>query len=410
VGLGPPHRKLNKMTAKQRKWMLAFAVLGLAASLVASYVHYRLLTDISYTSFCDVNTTMNCSEAYLSRYGSFRGVPVALGGVLFFALVLVIAGLAGRAGSSARENAPAYVFALSTVALAFVLYLAWASYFVLGTFCILCALTYVSVIGIFIVSGGATSFPMKTLPGRAQRDVRTLVSSPLALVIALLFVGGAVMAFTAFPKNGGSTAQAAQAPAPLPPVSDDERAQLAKWWELQPKVEVPIPSDGAKVLIVKFNDYQCPACRATFDAYKSVLAKYGPTQVKYVVKHYPLEAECNPHAAMNHYASCEAASAVIMARPKGTAPKLEDWIFAHIGPPQLTPDQVKEAARTVGGITDFDAQYPRAKEEIKIDTGLGQLLGVTSTPTFFINGRKPTQILAPQYFDTLIQLELQRTQ
>jgi len=397
------------MTPRSRTWLLAFATLGLGASIVSSYVHYRLLTDAAFTSFCDVNTTMNCTQAYLSRYGSLWGVPVALGGVLFFALVWVIAGVAGRSTSPARETAPAYIFALSTFGLAFVLYLGWASYFVLNTFCILCAMTYISVIAIFIISGGATSFPMTTLPGRARRDVRTLVSSPLALLIALLFVAGAVTAIAAFPRETESGAQTAAAPPP--PVTDADRAQLAKWWDVQPKVEVPVPSDGAQVLVVKFNDYQCPACRMTHDGYKDILAKYTSTgQVKYVVKHYPLEPECNPHVPNgNHYASCEAAAAVIMARPKGTAAKLEDWIFAHIGPPQLTGDQVKEAARRVGGITDFDAQYSRAKEEIKTDAGLGQLLGVSSTPTFYINGRKPTTALQPQYFEVLIQLELHRT-
>ena len=132
--------------------------------------------------------------------------------------------------------------------------------------------------------------------------------------------------------------------------------------------------------------------------------------MKYVTKHYPLEPECNPYVpGGNHYGSCEAAASVLMAKAKGTSDKLEEWIFSHIGPPALTPDQVKDAARTVGGITDFDAQYARAKEEIKTDAGLGQLLGVKSTPTFYINGRTPTQILPPQYFEILIQLELQRT-
>jgi protein-disulfide isomerase len=325
--------------------------------------------------------------------------------------VLLIAGVAGRPTSAARETAPAYVFALSTLGLAFVLYLAYASYVVLGVFCILCALTYVAVVVIFIVSGGATSFPMTTLPSRAKRDVRTLATSPLALVLALLFVVGAVSAIAAFPRDGGAAGtQQAAAPVQLPPVSAEDRAALAKWWDVQPKVEIPISPDNAKVLIVKFNDYQCPACKATFDAYKGILAKYTATgQVKYVVKHYPLEAECNPSANMNHYASCEAAAAVIMGRAKGTSGKLEDWIFSHIGPPMLTPAQVKDAARTVGGITDFDAQYPRAIEEIKTDAGLGSLLGVNQTPTFYINGRKPTQILAPQHFEVLIELELQRT-
>jgi uncharacterized membrane protein len=399
------------MTSIQRRWLLVFATLGLSAALVSSYVHYQLLIDNAYASFCDVGSTMNCTQAYLSRYGSLFGVPVAIGGVLFFALVIAMVGLAGPVGSKTRESVPGYVFALSTLGLAFILYLAWASYFVLGNFCILCTITYVSVIAIFIISGGATTFPMKTLPARARRDVRTLVSSPIALVVALIFVVASVAAVAVLPREVSASGQAAAAAAPLPPVTDDERARIAQWWDVQPKVEVPVPSDGAKVLIVKFNDYQCPACRITFDAYKQILPKYiASGQVKYVTKHYPLEPECNPHVpGGNHFASCEAAASVIMARSKGTSDKLEDWIFSHIGPPVLTPDQVKDAARTVGGITDFDAQYARAKEEIKTDAGLGQLLGVKSTPTFYINGRTPTQILQAQYFEVLIQLELQRT-
>jgi protein-disulfide isomerase len=352
---------------------------------------------------------MSCTEAYLSRYGSVAGVPVAVGGVMFFAVVIAIVGLTG---GKSRENVPGYVFALSTLALAFVLYLGWASYVVLKVFCILCAVTYAAVIGIFLISGGATSFPMKTWPTRARRDLKTLVSSPLALVVALVLFSGAVMAVSVFPREVAASSQAAAAQAvPLPAVTDEQRAQLAKWWEVQPKVDVPVPADGAKVLIVKFNDYQCPACKITFDGYSQILPKYiASGQVKYVTKHYPLEPECNPYVpGGNHYASCEAAAAVLMAKARGSADKLEEWIFSHIGPPALTPDQVKDAARTVGGITDFDAQYARVKDEIKTDAGLGQLLGVKSTPTFYINGRTPTQILPPQYFEILIQLELQGT-
>jgi len=398
------------MTATKRKLMLGVAVVGLAAALTSSYVHYRLLTDASYVSACDVSATVNCTQAYLSPYGSVWGVPVAIGGVMYFALVLAIVGLAGRSTSKARENAPGYVFALSTVALAFILYLGYASYFILKTFCVLCAITYVSVIAIFLISSGATTFPMTTLPTRARRDLATLVSSPLALVVALLFAAGAVLAATVFPREAPQSGQSAT-PAPLPTVTDDERAKIAQWWDVQPKVEVPLPSDGAKVLIVKFNDYQCPACKLTFDQYKQILPKYiAAGQVKYIVKQYPLEPECNPYVPnVVHNASCEAAASVIMARSKGTADKLEDWIFSHQGPPLLTPEQVKDAARTVGGITDFDGQYARAKEEIKTDAGLGQLLNVKSTPTFYINGRTPTQILPAQYFEVLIQLELQRT-
>ena len=127
--------------------------------------------DRSFSSFCDVNATVSCTQAYLSPYGSFLGVPVALAGVFFFAMVLALAALSGRKTPQAGESAPAYIFALSTIGLAFVLYLGYASFFILHAVCILCVTTYVAVIAIFIISGGATSVPMTSLPGRAGRDL-----------------------------------------------------------------------------------------------------------------------------------------------------------------------------------------------------------------------------------------------
>ena len=148
---------------KSRIPLLLFSLFGLGASLTSTYVHYNLLIDRSFSSFCDVNATVSCTQAYLSSYGSFLGVPVAVGGVFFFALVLAIAALSGRKTPQAGESAPGYIFALSTVALAFVLYLGYASFFVLHTVCILCVTTYLSVIAVFLISGAATSFPMATL-------------------------------------------------------------------------------------------------------------------------------------------------------------------------------------------------------------------------------------------------------
>jgi uncharacterized membrane protein len=397
------------MKPVSRKLLLAFSALGMGASAASTYVHYQLLTDPTYASFCDVNAHVSCTQAYTSQYGSFLGIPVAPVGLLYFVFVFLMAGLAGRSSSPTRDTAPAYIFAVSTLGLAFVLYLAWASYFVLEIFCILCAITYISVIAIFIVSGGATSFPMTTLPGRAPRDLKTLVSNPIPLLMALLLLVGATTVVAFFPREGAAGAVPMEA-VQLPPVTDGERAKLAQWWEMQPKVNVPVPDGGAKVLVVKFNDYQCPACKLTHDMYKPVWAKHAAGgQVRYVVKHFPLEGECNPHApGGNHFASCEGAAGVIMARGKGTAARLEDWIFANLGPPVMTPAQMRDGVRTVGGITDFDAQYPRALEEIKTDAGLGQLLGVTQTPTFFINGRKLPTTLQAQYFDAIIELELQK--
>ena len=90
------------MTRLSRTLLMAFAALGLGASSTSSYVHYQLLTEASYSSFCDVSATVNCTQAYLSQYGSFWGVPVALFGMFFFTLVLLLAGLGGRPAAPDR--------------------------------------------------------------------------------------------------------------------------------------------------------------------------------------------------------------------------------------------------------------------------------------------------------------------
>ena len=399
------------MSSKSRILLLASALLGLGASSVSSYVHYNLLTKPAYSSFCDVSATVSCTEAYTSQYGSFMGVPVAILGVVFFVVVLVLTGVAGRPSSSARETVPAYLFVLSTIGLAFALYLAWASYVVLKVFCILCALTYVSVIAIFIISGGATSFPMTTLPGRASRDVRTLLTSPLALILALVVVGGAAAAIMYFPRES-TTSDGAAAQAAIPPISAEERTKLEAWWDVQPKVELPIAmSAGAKVQIVKFSDYQCPGCRAAHEALKPVLAKYDRGVVEYVFKHYPLEPECNPNVpGGNHFAACEAAAAYVMARGTGFQQKLDDWLFENQR--TLTPDVVKQAAKDQAGIKDFDARYPAALQEVKTDASMGGLLKVRYTPTIYLNGRmiagNGAGVPPAQYIDALVEIELKR--
>src|SRR6266849_400712 len=159
------------MSALARKLLILFAVLGLAAASVATYVHYNLVKNPDYSSFCDINAAVSCKAAYLSRYGSIAGVPVAVGGILFFTWVLMLM-WGARGTSRIRDSAPAYIFAGSTLALAVVLYLAYASFFILKEVCPLCVATYVAVIGVFVIAGGARSVPMSRLPGRAVRDMR----------------------------------------------------------------------------------------------------------------------------------------------------------------------------------------------------------------------------------------------
>lgn len=394
------------MSPLARKLLTGFAVLGLIASSAATYVHYNLIRNPDYSSFCDINATVTCKAAYLSRYGSIGGVPVAVGGIIFFAWVLVMVwGSRGR--SPIADSAPAYLFAGSTLGLAVVLYLAYASFFVLKEVCPLCVATYVAVIGVFIISGGASSVPMTSLPRRILRDMRVLVATPLALVIALLFVIGTAWSVTAFPRE----AERPVAP-PVQALATDQQSELERWWEMQPKNEnFPIPADGAKVQIVEFADFQCPHCKQMYFAYKPIIDKLlaeHPKEVSFVFKTWPLNSNCNASVGSAAFvASCDAAAAYAMAKSKGTADAIKDWFFLH--QEEISPATVRRVAEETGKVSDFDARYDKAIQEVKTDAAIGSSIGVSSTPSFFVNGRRiPGGGMPPQYFQGVLELELKK--
>jgi len=392
---------------------LTAALVGLGASAAAAYTHYHLLYDPMYRSFCDVSATVSCTQVYASRFSTVRGVPVAVFGAIAFlaAALLSIAGLVAR--SEVRESVPGYLFVLSTLSLAVVLYLGYASFFILGAVCLLCLTTYAAVIALFLVSGAATSFPMTTLPRRAARDTRVFLASPLALIIAVIFFAGAATTLAFFPREGTTgtapAASAASVPTSAPAPTQDQRSEFERWYASQPRVPLVIPTDGAKVLVVKFQDFQCPPCGQTYVQYKPIFAKYEaehPGAVKVVYKDFPLNSECNPAVAqIIHPAACDGAVSVRLAAERNRRDQMEEWLYTH--QPAQTPPSVRQAARDVGNIADFDAKYPATIQAVKSDAALGQQLGVKSTPTFFINGVKIEGGLPPQYFDQAIAYELQ---
>jgi uncharacterized membrane protein/protein-disulfide isomerase len=394
--------------------LAAFAALGLIASAASTWVHYQLINDPSHTSFCDVSATVSCTEAYASRYGSVGGIPVALIGVLFFTSLLILIGICSRSRSAA-PNLSGYVFAMSTAGLAVVLYLAYASFVVLKAVCLLCVGTYIAIIGLFFLSGAATRYPMTSLPNRAARDLNTLFRTPAALSAALAFVAVAVSAVLFFPGESVTAAspsgEAAQGPVAIPPPPAAQLAQLEQYLAQQPRIPIVVSSDGAAVVIVKFNDYQCPPCRQTYMEYKPVFAKWAhdaPGKVKFVLRDYPLETQCNQFVQQDiHPSSCEAAVAVRLAKEKGKGEDMEEWVFAN--QPTLTPDGVKQAARSVAGITDFDARFPATLELVKSDIATGGQLKVTGTPTFFMNGIRLPGLRA-EFLDAAIAWELKRVQ
>ena len=403
------------MLRRYRYALIGLSVLGLGVSIVALYVHYRLMTDPSYTSFCDVSKAVSCQQVLESSYATIKGIPIASGGAIWSAAVLLLAFWGMRQTSSELAGRVAgYIFVLATAGLAVVFYYGYASFFKLGSACPLCITMYVSVAGIFLTSAAAAT-SLTAIPARLGEDISGLTKSQSGTTLTVAWLAASIALLVLFPHPealGGQAASTVET-APQQPTEILAPEQIAEWDKFLDS-QVPLtepallPTGTAKVLFVKFNDYQCPSCRQTYSLYKGIFEKYEkeyPGVFVFQTRDLPLEPECG--LVLNHNMACEAAAAVRMARDKNKGPEMEAWLFNNQSF-EMTRDDVKRGLNEVAQITNFDEQYQGKLPAIRSDVQLAQKLGVQGTPTFYVNGVKISN-LRPAYVEATIQYFLKKS-
>jgi protein-disulfide isomerase len=179
------------------------------------------------------------------------------------------------------------------------------------------------------------------------------------------------------------------------------------WGRVGSDTPQSLPVLQQPVLVEVFLDWQCPAC--VHLEYAPVIARYEahqPGAVKYVLRDYPLSSRCNPHVPSElHPAACDAAVAMRVARDRGKADELADWLFSN--QPNLTSETVRAKAASFLGVTDFDAEYARRLPDVTRDIENGSARHITSTPSVFINGRPirgaQGNAPSPESLDRMIQ-------
>jgi protein-disulfide isomerase len=127
------------------------------------------------------------------------------------------------------------------------------------------------------------------------------------------------------------------------------------------------------VVIVEFNDYQCPYCKRAYQAVKSVVGSDG--KVKIVYKDIPILGE----------ASKIAAQAALAAGKQGKHQPLHNALMEFTG--KLDRDKILEIAVGVGidrAQLEKDMEDPKIKAIIDRNMALASALGVRGTPAFVI--------------------------
>jgi len=182
--------------------------------------------------------------------------------------------------------------------------------------------------------------------------------------------------------------------------SDGKRLFLGTYMDLTEKLVMPTPkpavninvtgrpfqgSENATVTIVEFSDFQCPYCKVAYANVNTVLSTYNGS-VKYYLVQFPLSF----HAAAQK--SSEAFEcAMLQGEALGWA--MYDEMFTK-GSGDGTGLAVADLKAYAKNLSLDTAKFNKCLDDnqtaakVASDAEYGASVGVTGTPTFFVNGKE----------------------
>jgi uncharacterized membrane protein/2-hydroxychromene-2-carboxylate isomerase len=337
----------------------AIALAGLLDAIYLSISHYRVYTDIGYSSFCAISQAINCDTVSQSPYSIFVGIPVPVWGVIGYTFILMLLPLAW---SKPTEEKRLWTLLL-VVCLAFSIYsisLALISTFLIHSYCILCIVSYgINFMLVFhtylIRQRFAIRGVLKTLKNdisclwqRKRYNFTLFAPFSMAIIWMLLF----------FPVYWSFEPPELSAYIPHGITEDGH-----PW----------IGAENPQIEIVEFADYQCFQCNKMHFFLRQMMVM--DHEVNPIVKE-PL-----------HPGSGKMAMLTIYAASQNKFWQMSDLLFSIA---RVTPKiRIKELADKTGlnynelsrAITNREIQY-----KLKKDILDGLKLGITGTPSFVIDG------------------------
>ena len=372
---------------------VATGVVGMAASIYSIKHHMELKLQGHTEAACNINSLINCDAVAASKYSELFGTPLGVWGLGYFFAMTILAATILVGHKSSKEHEPSWIL-LSLVGLIGSIGLGAISLGILGKVCIVCIIIYAASIIQAILAWFAWKSRGATVAGPSlDFSMKTLASgiSTAAIAAALAVIGFNVIKPAAqLPKelqdlpgkhNGlGSLPLFAPNPVDIP-VYKTAYSGLGEDYRKGP--------DDAKIVIVEFADYMCPACGQAATVIEELHRQLGQRAL-IVFKNYPLSSECNSAVQSNmHPYSCQIAK---LARCAGRYGKFWDYhLKAFAEQSRASSEKAREWGKSVGLSEDQMNEClssPDILAKIKEDVDIGNKAGVNATPTIFINGRK----------------------
>ncbi|MDQ3230986.1 MAG: thioredoxin domain-containing protein [Pseudobdellovibrionaceae bacterium] len=391
------------------------AVLGIGLSIY-SLMHHLELKQGGATNFaCNINDTLSCDDIANSKYAEDPwGNPMGVYGIGYF-LGLFALLMTARVKANLRQDALQAYAVMVGIGVVTSIVLFGISEFIIGKICPTC----VGIYAVTLMQGAVLFFSRDAIP--KPWSIKSINNGgwygiiALVATIAVYQVVKPASTRNFKPDNPMTDAEvkkhmeklganreapilASLDPTPSPSIKIDFTAYSGLGEDYRKG------SDDAKVKIVEFADYQCPACATASKAMKALAADLGD-KVLIVFKNFPLDSTCNPSVQSKMHAfACEAAVMTRCAGQIGKFWEMNEKVYDNYR--DIDSTRLIAWAKDVGLNDDQIKQCkasPDIVKKIQDDVKQANEAGLSGTPTIFINGRKYNGAVEPETMKQVVQ-------
>ncbi len=347
---------------------------GLMDSIYLAISHYRVYTDIAYSSFCAISQSINCDTVSQSPYSILFQVPVPVWGIIGYTFFLLFLPLAWTKAAE-KKRIWSLLFLISLIFSIYSVILALIATFEINSFCIMCLASYgVNFMLLFFTWLIRKRFDSAGIIDGLKHDigfVSNMKTRCFALFGPLAFAVVLIVLF--FPVYWSFEPPTLSAYMPQG-ITEDGHPWVGA---VNPQLE-----------IVEFTDYQCFQCNKMHFYLRQLMVKY-PGKIKLIHRHFPMDHEVNPIVKEPvHWGSGKLAMLTIYAASQNKFWQLSDILFSIA---RVQPEiNIKELAQASGldseGLSRAMAD-PKIQFLLKKDIIDGLKSGVSGTPSFVIDGQ-----------------------
>ena len=366
--------------------VLTLVLCGILASGYLSVSHYRVYTDIYYSSFCAISKAINCDTVSQSLYSIFWGIPVPVWGVIGYIFILVTLLFSFDFRLKKITLYPT-LFLIGFIFCIISIFLGIISAVKIHSYCIMCIITYgINFMLLYMIWLMKRRFEHKNwilavkdnfILWKASKSKAFKYFSPLIAFIILIKVFLPDYWNFTYDNPGGK-------------LLNNGITESGSPW---------IGAENPELTIIEYSDYMCFQCKKMHFLLRNLVSEY-PEKIRLVHKHFPMDQTVNPLVKQAFHSGAGILSSIaIYATKENKFWEINDYLYRNYS------DKNAIYLQQIAKEFDLDLRAlktgihkPEIRQKLIEDILSGLKKNIIGTPSYVINhqvytGRIPSDIL-----------------